>query len=378
MVNSVNSFNFNIAQQSKKAVTNASQKDVTTVLKYINNETVSQAADTFGSNIKSTVGSAALFEGLPLVKYLKNCKKLSGSVISDGMRTLGESNSAALQNLLKGQGKLTERIANFIKTSNSSNKIYAELKSAAKLQTKASSAAAKAAEISEKLLANPESKHLSKLAEKAAAKAETAAAKAAATSTGTTVASTAAKSAGKFGKIGKFMKNSGAGFMLAFSGIIEGVTEVIPTFKELGFQKGIKQLGKSAVKVAGDTFGFIAGQQAGVAAGTAIGTAICPGIGTAVGAVCGFVGGMLGSWAMGKVTKAVTGKSEREIEADKQTELNAKQIIKDGQSIEEIKQAALQKIEEEAANNNGQLSEDSLVAYAALQNLETTNPYSLK
>ena len=49
------------------------------------------------------------------------------------------------------------------------------------------------------------------------------------------------------------MKSSGAGFMIVFSGITETFTEVIPTFKELGKKKGMKQiLGEE--KVAGYVF----------------------------------------------------------------------------------------------------------------------------
>ena len=175
----------------------------------------------------------------------------------------------------------------------------------------------------------------------------------------------------KDSRIGKLMKSTGAGFMLVFSGIIEGITEVYPTFKELGVKKGIKQLGKSAVKVLGDTFGFIAGENLGVAAGTAIGTAICPGIGSAIGAACGFLGGLLGSFAMGKVTKAITGKSEREIAKEQQENNQLNKIASDNTAINELKEAAKLKLQEEYSQT-GTLSEDSKIALQTLQNLENS------
>ena len=137
----------------------------------------------------------------------------------------------------------------------------------------------------------------------------------------------------KFGKCGKFMKSSGAGFMLIFSGIAEGLTEVVPTFKELGFKKGIKQLGKSAVKVVGDTAGFIAGQAIGKTVGSIAGAklgavigSVVPGVGTAIGAAAGFVCGLLGSFLAGKLTKSITGPSEREIAKEKQQDAESSEI----------------------------------------------------
>ncbi|MCD7780439.1 MAG: hypothetical protein LUH05_07190 [Candidatus Gastranaerophilales bacterium] len=378
MVNSVSTSN--VINQTTEA---AKKEDIQKLLKYVNNEALTEKPDTFTRAAKENLSSSSFFEGIPLFNLLRRNKKLNGSFISEEMKALGETNKKALNNIFKGEGKLTERIGNFIKTANESKRTYSDLKDIVKSKAKASKLGQKAAEKAAEAAANPNSSKLTKLADKAAQKAEKAASKAAAKSAeqaaikgAEQAAATGAKAAGKFGKLGKFMKSSGATFMLAFSGITELATEVVPTFKELGNEKGMKQLGKSAVKVLGDTAGFVAGQQIGTAAGTAIGTAICPGIGTAIGAVVGFAGGMLGSWVSGKVTKAITGPSEREIAKEEQEQKNIEEIAGDENQTEQLKNEVLAKIQEEAALNNGELTEDGIIAMEALENLEESNPFA--
>lgn len=372
----VNSISSNMAISTA----NIKQENTEKLIKYVKGESLTQAPDTFKSNLKSSTTSMALFEGLPVLKYFKN-NKLVNKAAKGAMQTLDARNVKAFQNVLKGEGKLTSRLVNFVQTANDSKKAFTGIKSATKAQAKA----VKTAKAAEKAVAKATAKNTVKTtakAAKAAAKAETAAAKAAATQ----ITADVAKTTSKFGKIGKFMKSSGAGIVLAFSGICEGVTEVIPTFKELGKEKGVKQLGKSAVKVAGDTIGFVAGEQIGTAIGVAAGSALAgtkigaaigsvvPGAGTIIGALVGCVGGMLGSWAMGKVTKAITGKSEREIAKEEQEKQQAQQIANDNDSLESLKQEALAKIQ--AEQEAGELSEDSKLAYAAIIDLENTNPFA--
>jgi len=116
------------------------------------------------------------------------------------------------------------------------------------------------------------------------------------------------------------LKSGGFKGMAIIEGAIETFTEVVPAF-ELGTDKGIKQIGKSAVTVAGSAAGWCAGYAAGAAVGAkvgaAVGTAICPGVGTAVGAVIGLAGGLAGSWFGRKAAKAIVGKSEVEIAEEK-------------------------------------------------------------
>lgn len=364
MVSSISANNMiNTASQA-----NMQKEDVAKLVKYVKGEPLTQAPDTFTSNLKSSAGSAAVFEGLPILNFLRRNKKINGAA-SEAMKALDGRNIEAFKNLFKkGEGKVSKKLANFIQTANESKRAFVDVKSATSVHAKAAKAAEKAAK---------------KGTEKAAAKATAAAEKAAATKITAEVAQTTSK----FGKVGKFMKSSGAGIMLAFSGIAECLSEVVPTFKELGFKKGVKQLGKSAVKVVGDTVGFIGGEYLGTALGAAAGSALAgtkigaaigsvfPGFGTAIGAVVGCACGMIGSFVMGKVTKKITGKSEREKAAEEQEQNQINQIMKNQQTIEELKAEAILKLQDEKAMNNGELTEDSQIAYEALKNLQATNPF---
>lgn len=395
MVSSISSIN------TVNQTTNASkQDDIKKLIKYVNNETLKDTPDSFSSTTKSAIGTAGVFTGLPLLNFLNKSKKVKSVVTSNGkqisikdaMKGMDEKTSAALKNIINGKdGSLTKRISNYIDTATDVRKDYDNLKSAVKSANKATKAvkhgkdASKvienatsaadyfvnskkidlqkaekvASEAAEKLSKNPNSKLLKLKADKAAKK----------------VANLTGSKVGKLGKLKGFVKSSGAGMMLIFSGISEATQEVIPTFKELGAKKGLKQLGKSAVKVVGDTAGFVIGEQTFTAVGSAIGTAICPGIGTAIGGVCGFVGGMLGSFAMGKILKPICGKTEREISKEQVQQEQAKLLEADTASLEELKQSVNAKIQQEAAT--GIISEDSKIALQSLQNLENTNPFTV-
>jgi len=402
MVTSVNSTNV-----INQALGTTSKKDLQTLVKYVNREALKEIPDTFTSTVKSGASSAAFFEGIPFLNFLRKRHKISNIVTSGGievsvkksMKAIDKASKTAFKNIFTGkEGSFMSRVGNYLNTANASQKQYTNLREAVKAQHKAYKNLIKkspkleesivnatkkadyfvnpakadlnaAQEVMAKAQAALEKNPASKKLQKALAKATKNVDKLQRIEQG-------AKSAGKLGKFGKFMKSSGAGMMLVFSGIIEGLTEVVPTFKELGKEKGIKQIGKSAIKVAGDTFGFIAGQQAGVAVGTAIGTAIFPGVGTAIGAVVGFIGGLAGSWAAGKLTKKITGPSERELAKQQQEQITLNEIANDKSKTEELKNAAIARIQEEAQLNNGELSEDSQIALQVLQNLETSNPFA--
>lgn len=361
-----------ISPISTQNVSYTKQGEVQKLIKYVNNEALKDVPDTFSSTAKSAVGTTAVFEGLPLLKFLKNIKG-SGNAAKDGIAQLAKVNKEALNTLFKGEGSFVSRLGDYVIKSNASKEAYKSVKSVAKLEAKSAKLLGKA----EKVIGKNANK-AQKLSNKAANIAADAATKSGAIKDiGKTVAESTAKGAGKAGKLGKFLKSSGAGVMLVFSGIGECFTEVVPTFKELGNEKGMKQLGKSTIKVVGDTVGFIGGEAAGTAVGAAIGTAICPVVGTAIGgamgAVVGFVGGMLGSFLAGKVTKAITGPSEREIANKKAQESQAEKLSKDNQSLDELKNEVMLKIQEDAAD--GELSEDSLIVLDALESLEKSNPF---
>ncbi len=181
----------------------------------------------------------------------------------------------------------------------------------------------------------------------------------------------------KIAKVLKFGKGNGA--FLAISGTIELLTNIVPTFVQLGTAKGIKQIAKSTVKVGAS----VGGWAAGAAVGAAIGSVI-PGAGTLigglVGALCGFVGGCVGSWAATKVAETVVGKDELVLAKEAEAKKLAADAAKNPQVAQEILTAASQRYSQEGGE-----SEDAKVAFSSLTNLSnvssqtqvnTQNPYS--
>ena len=362
---------------------------------------MNETQDTFVGQTKSAASSATFFEGIPFIKYLLNNKRVEDTFKSSKMIELDKITKQSLKNVFKGEGSLISRIGNFISTANTNKNIYRDLKDetkyaskALKLNKKAAKTTAKLSKYNSKLdmaaqkvldgemqkksfqkLNNKVAKVTKKLTKKSG-KINEAIVKNASKVTKSTentsklmnevlnkAGKTAAESTGvlsKLGKFGKFIKSSGAGMMLVFSGISEFLTEVKPTFNELGKEKGMKQLGKSAIKVAGDTFGFIAGEQIGTAVGSAIGTAIFPGVGTAVGAVVGFIGGLLGSFAAGKLTGAITGKSERELAKEEQENSDVLNALNNNDELQKLRDEVFNKIKSDFNSNNGQLSNEAL------------------
>lgn len=119
----------------------------------------------------------------------------------------------------------------------------------------------------------------------------------------------------------KLFKGTGAALNIVLEGGIELFTNVIPAFKQGGFKSGMKQIGKSSVKVGASIGGFAAGAKGGAALGGAIGSFICPGIGTAIGTAIGsFIGGMVGSSVSSKVAQKIVGKDETEKIAEANTQ----------------------------------------------------------
>ena len=346
MVNSVYSNRYFSQLANTTAPTNPNE--VKQLLKYVNNQALKEVPDSFVSTTKGAVKMGAAFNVLPALSFAKNTKKLTGHFLNAEAKTLSQINKAALKNIFKGtEGNILTRTKDYLATVTKNSKKYEALRESvsqqvANMKNGAAEAAATVAEPGKlsklfgavtkpfKALKSVGSKALSKI-------------------TGPISRGLNKITFGASGKIGKLIKSSGAGFMLAFSGIMECLTEVIPTFKQLGAKKGMKQIGKSAVKVVGDTAGYIAGAKVGLA----IGSAICPGIGS----VIGFVGGILGSFVAGKITKAIIGPSEREIAQKEQENQIAKEIANDSTSVNELKSLAQNKMQEEVQYNGG-LSED--------------------
>lgn len=385
-----------------KTILSPKQDDIKNLLKYSSNQAIKEVPDTFTSTVKGGMGFAAVYEGIPLFNFLKRGKKVKGIrpsesqtiMIKDAMKAMDKKTSDALKNIFKGtEGTLGERVLNYFSTQNQVKKDYINLKGAVKSTQKATKTVAKGKNYEAILssiddatkaadyFVDPKKIDLNRAKQVAEEAAETLAKKpnskllkfknAKANKNLVKLTQAGAKGTNKFKSL---MKSSGAGFTLVLSGVTEALTEVIPTFQELGVKKGIKQLAKSSVKVVIDTVGFIAGEQLGTAIGSAVGTAIMPGIGTAVGAVVGFLGGVVGSFVAGKVTRGLVGKPEREIAKEQQQNELAKQLETDVELLEELKKSVNDKIKEEIATT-GQLSEDSQIALQSLKNLETTNPF---
>lgn len=122
---------------------------------------------------------------------------------------------------------------------------------------------------------------------------------------------------GFLSKTGKALKGIRGGAI--FFGLFE-----IPALlgaSKYGAVETTKQVGRSALNIAGNVVAFSAGNSVGAGIGAAIGTAIFPGIGTVIGgALGGLAGGIIASHFTGKLTKgvgdAILGKSKTEQEAE--------------------------------------------------------------
>lgn len=165
---------------------------------------------------------------------------------------------------------------------------------------------------------------------------------------------------------GKAMGRSGAGWMLAFDAVGKTFSDIIPTFQQLGFSSGMKQVAKSGTQIAAGALGWVAGDAVGTAVGAAIGTAICPGIGTAIGGFLGkFIGGVVGSAVAGKAAKAVTGKNELEKLQEKQLAEVTQQVDADPNTKLALAQQAIQAADEILAQDPN--NKDALAAKESAQ-----------
>lgn len=178
-------------------------------------------------------------------------------------------------------------------------------------------------------------------------------------------------------KFSKAFKKSGAGVMLAIEGGMALFTEVIPAFKGGGFKEGMKQIGKSAVKVGASTAGWVGGAAAGQAIGSAIGGAIgtvFPVVGNVVGAAVGgfignLVGGAIGSAVAGKVAEKVVGEDYTDKVTNEQVEQQATMIAQNSASMSELNGYVSAMIQQDMADD-GKLSDDSKKMLEYLQSGE--------
>lgn len=183
-----------------------------------------------------------------------------------------------------------------------------------------------------------------------------------------------------FGKCLNTFKAQGGGIMLALEGGVELVSNVIPTFKQLGAKAGIKQVGKSAVKTVASVGGWVAGAALGTKIGAVIGSVI-PGAGTAVGAVvgaaigsiCSLLGGSLGSRLAKSGAEKLVGKDELVIAQENQAKELAKVAQIDNNVLNEVVNVASERLNEE-----GVASDDSKIAYNSLNAVTSGNSIATK
>lgn len=161
------------------------------------------------------------------------------------------------------------------------------------------------------------------------------------------------------------------GLFAIIEGAMETFTEIIPAFKQ-STDSGIKQLGKSTIKIGVSVGGWAAGE----AIGMAIGSVLFPGVGTLVGGLAGtligMVGGTIGSWAAEKALPIIANaigcpnlvKSEVAISKEEQAKSLVAQANQNPEVAQQLMQAAAQKIQQEGAS-----SDEAKLAFGSLQNL---------
>ncbi len=136
------------------------------------------------------------------------------------------------------------------------------------------------------------------------------------------------------------MKNPIVLAMTALELVPEFSGKVIPAFKNEGILAGLKQTGKSILKVGSNFISYAAGGVLGRIIGTSIGTLICPGVGSAVG---GNIGDAIGSMLVGSTVTNVVDKALNEDETLEENQITTKTP----QQEQEIPQQELTQIAQE-------------------------------
>ena len=134
--------------------------------------------------------------------------------------------------------------------------------------------------------------------------------------------------------LGRYLGRSGGPFIMAMEGVMECFGEIIPAFKKGGLFSGIKQIGKSAVKMAASITGYVLGEAIFRGVAGALGAWLLGPFGIAAagfGAVAGrflgsVIGGTLLSLPFVKAAKFITGKSEKDQIRDKEVKAEAERI----------------------------------------------------
>lgn len=357
--------------------------NVSDALKYVSGMEVSTKERSILSDAKDSIFNpiTLVFGGLEVNSSLKNnldaknIKDVFEKVKNVGTIEMGQKVGTSLRSTNVGE-QWSNTISNIIKKADD------------KVAEKAAKAAAKstASEAAETALTTTTTKE----AAKGASKGFFGTIKSGLSKAGSTISSVVSKIPGaskvKEGlswlsntKVGKLAKGTGAVGMMAIEGVLGLVTEVIPAFAQGGFDSGMKQLGKTAVKTVATGAGWVGGTAAATAIGAAIGS-IFPGVGTVIGGAIGtFIGGMLGSTVANGIASKIVGKSEVEILQDEQFEEAATQVAQDNSAMNELNQLVTAQVQTEIANGTADEDTEKMAALLNSGAFNTTssatNPY---
>lgn len=353
-----------------------SPRDIENLAKYATGVAISHQPTINGSDLMAGCAGNLVVQG---AQWLKNNKGNYAATLKAQAETARQ-----LSNLYRTQDSFTKGIS-AVTHATSSADLLAAMPSAENLakMSKSTQGLFNQAKIAAETLGQTGSAHAYTTANQLLCKANAAAAKEAATTAtgwwgkvknffGINKASAAINTAAAGSKVGSAcwntFKSQGGPAMLVLEGATETITNVVPTFKQLGVKAGMKQVGKSAVKTVASVSGWVAGAALGTKIGAAIGS-IIPGAGTAIGAIagaaigtiCSLVGGTLGSKLAKKGAEAVVGKDELVLAQERQAKQLAQAAQTNGTVLNQVVGAASERL-----NAEGVTDGDSRIAYNSL------------
>lgn len=353
-----------------------SPRDIENLAKYATGVAISHQPTINGSDLMAGCAGNLVVQG---AQWLKNNKGNYAATLKAQAETARQ-----LSNLYRTQDSFTKGIS-AVAHATSSADLLAAMPSAENLakMSKSTQGLFNQAKIAAETLGQTGSAHAYTTANQLLCKANAAAAKEAATTAtgwwgkvknffGINKASAAINTAAAGSKVGSAcwntFKSQGGPAMLVLEGATETITNVVPTFKQLGVKAGMKQVGKSAVKTVASVGGWVAGAALGTKIGAAIGS-IIPGAGTAIGAIagaaigtiCSLVGGTLGSKLAKKGAEAVVGKDELVLAQERQAKQLAQAAQTNGTVLNQVVGAASERL-----NAEGVTDGDSRIAYNSL------------
>lgn len=349
-------------------------KDLVNLAKYATGVPLTDDAEKL--TVKDVASYPAMLCGYEGFQWLKNNRGQYKTAFAEVVQHGKDANAVLKQSGVKGVLRVAD-----------AKEILANIPQAESLKNLSSSAqnlystAQKAAEFAK---ANPANKEALKNATLAVAKADAAAyAETAKNATGffaktknalgitklTQATKDLSAKSTTFKKCVDAYNNEAGTFMLVVEGGVETFANVVPTFKQLGFKKGMKQLGKSAVKTVASVAGWVAGSVAGSKLGNVVGAAVGN---NKIGAIVGAVAGKVGSYAVGTVGQHFAVKGVQKVlgktELEKAKEEDALRIAQEAQNNPEVFDLLVQQAAERLAVE-GEETAESKAVNATLRNL---------